>query len=174
MCNQSAVKFPDLEKINQVFTSIGSKFASSLPLAHHKYGLDKLQNSMVLSYTNDLEVSKTVESLKNKKSSGHDDIRNEILKCCSPIIEKNLVRSFEDCIEKQVFPECLKIAKVLLIFKKGDGSLPSNYRPISLRSSLSKVFEKLLHKRMVKIFNKNNLFTPVQYGFRKNLHPPMQ
>ena len=39
-------------------------------------------------------------------------------------------------------------------------------RPISLLSSLSKVFEKVLYKRMVKFFNKNNLFTPAQYGFR--------
>ena len=77
------------------------------------------------------------------------------------------MRSFDDCIEKQVFPECLKFAEVLPIFKKGDENLPSNYRPISLLSPLSKVFEKLLHKRMVKIFNKNNLFTPVQYGVRK-------
>ena len=77
------------------------------------------------------------------------------------------MQSFNDCIEKQVFPECLKIANVLLRFKKGDESQPSNYRPISLLSFLSKVFEKLLHKRMVKFFNKNNLFTPVQYGFRK-------
>ena len=68
MCNQSAVKFPDLEKINQFFTSIGSKFASSLPLAHHKYGIDKLQNSMVSSNTNDLEVSKIVGSLENKNA----------------------------------------------------------------------------------------------------------
>ena len=114
---------------------------------------------MNLNYTNELEVSKIVGSLKNKTSSGHDGISNEILKCCSPIIENYLVRSFIDCAEKQVSPECLKIAKVLPLFKKGDDSLPSKYRPISLLCSLSKVFEKLLHKRMVNFFNKNNLFT---------------
>ena len=167
------IKLPDLEKNNQFITSIGSKLASSLPPAHHKYEIDKVQNCMILNYTNELEFSKIVGSLKNKKSSGNDGISNEILKCSSPIIEKYLVQSFNGCIEKQVFPECLKIAKVLPLFKKGDESQPSNYRPLSLLSSLSKVFEKLLHKRMVKFFNKNNLFTPVQYGFRKNRHAPM-
>ena len=170
-CNQPAVKLPDLEKTTQFFTSIGSKLASSLPPAHHKYEIDKLQNSIVLNYTNELEVSKIVGSLKNNSwefgSSGHDGISNEILKCCSPIIEKHLLRSFNDCIGKQVFPECLKIAKMLPLFKKSDESLPRNYRPMSFLSSLSKVFEKLLHKRMVKFFNKNHLFTPVQYGFRQ-------
>ena len=93
---------------------------------------------MVSNYTSELEVSKIIGSLKNKTSSGHDGISNEILKCCSPIIEKYLVRRFIDCAEKQVFPECLKIAKVLPFFKKGDDSLPSKYRPISLQCSLSK------------------------------------
>ena len=160
-CNQPAVKLPDLEKINQFFTSIGLKLASSLPPAHHKYEIDKLQNSIFFNSTNELKVSEIVGSLKNKKSSGHDGMSNEILKCCSPILEKHLVRSFNDCIEKQVFHECLKIAKVLPLFKKGDESLPNHYRPIRLLSSLSKVFEKLLHKRMVKFFNKKNKFTPV-------------
>ena len=74
---------------------------------------------MVLNYTNELEVSKIVTSLKNKKSSGHDGISNEILESCSPIIEKHLVGSFNNCIEKQFFPECLKLAKVLPLFKTG-------------------------------------------------------
>ena len=73
--------------------------------------------------------------------------------------------SFNYCIEKQFFPGCLKIAKVPK-FKKGDESLPCNYTPICLLSSLSKSFEKVLYKRMVKFFNKNILLTPAQYGFR--------
>ena len=85
---------------------------SSLPNVHHKYEIDKPRNSTILNYTNELEVSKIVGSLKNKKSSGLDGISNEILKSCSPIIEKYLVRSLNDSIEKQVFPECLKYAKV--------------------------------------------------------------
>ena len=127
---------------------------------------------MVLSYTNELEVSKVEGSLKNKKSSGHDGISNEILKCCSPITEKYSGRSFNDCIEKQVFPERLKFAKVLLLFKKGDESLPSKYRPISLLSSLSKVFEKLLHKRIVKFFNKTIFLPPCSMASEKTFMRP--
>ena len=118
--DQPAVNLPKLEKINQFFTATGPKLASSIPSAQHKYDVDKIENSMVLNYTNELEVSKIIASLKNKKSSGNDGIGNEILKRCSPIIEKYLVGSFNYCIEKQFFPGCLKIAKVLPLFKKGD------------------------------------------------------
>ena len=110
------MNLPDLEKINQFLTAIGPMLASSIPPAQHKYEVGKFEKSMVLNYTNELEVSKIVASLKNKKSSGHDGVSNKILKSCSPIIEKFLVRSFNNCIEKQFFPECLKIAKVLPLF----------------------------------------------------------
>ena len=52
------------------------------------------------------------------------------------------------------------------LFKKGDRSNPENYRPISLLSSASKIFEKVICKRMTKFFKKNESFTPNQYGFR--------
>ena len=73
---------------NQFFTAIGPKLASSIPPAQHKYEVDKFEKSLVLNYTNELENSKIVAILKNKKSSGHDGISNEILKSCSPIIKK--------------------------------------------------------------------------------------
>ena len=66
------------------------------------------------------------------------------------------------------FPECLENAKVIVLHNKGDYSNPENYRPISLLSSLSKVFEKLLYNRMIKFLVKNDFFTPVQFGFRSD------
>ena len=168
--DQPAVNLPEPEKINHFFTAIGPKLASSIPPAQHKYNVDKIVKSIVLNYTNELEVSKIIASSKNKKSSGHDGISNEFLKRCSPIIEKYLVGSFNYCIEKQFFPGCLKIAKVLPLFKKGDESLPCNYRPISLLSSLNKVFEKVLYKRMVKFFfNKNNIIYPSAVWFQTKI-----
>ena len=94
-----------------------------------------------------------------------DGISNEILKCCSQAIEP---AAFNECIEKRTFPKCLKIAKVIPIFKKGDKRNPENYRPISLLSSKSKVFEKLLQSRMIKFYEKNCFISGNQYGFRSN------
>ena len=47
------------------------------------------------------------------------------------------------------FPDKLKIAKVITLFKKGNPELPSNYRAISLLSIFSKIFEKLMYKRLL-------------------------
>ena len=124
---------------------------------------------MHLTYTNELEVSKIVVSFKNKKSSGHDCISNEILKSCSTKIEKDLVGSFNNCIEKQFFLECLKITKVLPLFKKGDESLPCTYRPINHLSSLCEIFEKLLYKQMIKFFYQKQSLYPSDVWFQNKI-----
>ena len=66
-----------------------------------------------------------------------------------------------------IFPDKLKIAKVKPIFKKGDTSSFSNYRPISLLPSISKIFEKAIYDQTYSYFQQNNLFYSSQYGFRK-------
>ena len=63
----------------------------------------------------------------------------------------------------------MKTAKVIPLLKKGDISLPDSYRPISLLTSLSKVFEKLIYKRITKFLVKHNLLSPNHFGFRKIL-----
>ena len=117
-----------------------------------------------------VQVASVIKELKIKKSCGMDGISNEILKCCSPIIERHLARAFNKCIDEGVLPNIFKTAKVVPLFKKGEKKDPANYPPISLLSSLSKVFEKILQNRMLRFTEKNNLFCPIQYGFRINMY----
>ena len=65
------------------------------------------------------------------------------------------------------YPDQLKIAKVIPIYKKGSSSDPSNYRPISILSNINKIFEKILHKRLFSYLNKFNILYKYQFGFRK-------
>ena len=67
-----------------------------------------------------------------------------------------------------VFPSALKLVKVVPVHKKDSKLDFSNYRPISLLSNLDKILEKLMYTRIVKFFNNNNLFCPLQFGFRQN------
>ena len=62
----------------------------------------------------------------------------------------------------------MKIAKVIAIFKKGNCELPSNYRPISLLSIFSKLFEKLMHKRFYKFLEIHKVLYSLQFGFQEN------
>ena len=67
-----------------------------------------------------------------------------------------------------VFPNNLKIAKVIPIFKSGDSEIPTNYRPISVLTYFSKIFEKVLYGKLNDYFTKNKLLSQQQYGFRNN------
>jgi hypothetical protein len=68
-----------------------------------------------------------------------------------------------------VFPEGLKYSKVKPLYKKGEKSCISNYRPISLLPAFSKIFEKVMYKRVSDFLNFNNILAGEQFGFRKNL-----
>ena len=65
-----------------------------------------------------------------------------------------------------IFPQILKTAKVVPIHKSGSKSDVSNYRPISLLSTFSKIYEKIMYSRLTSFFDKNNVIYPRQYGFR--------
>jgi len=67
-----------------------------------------------------------------------------------------------------VFPDRLKYAVVKPLFKKGDKNNISNYRPISLLSSFSKVFEKAMYNQLQEHLNKFNILAEEQFGFRKD------
>ena len=69
-------------------------------------------------------------------------------------------------MKKGEYPDMLKIAKVLPIFKKGSKFSVSNYRPISVLSCINKFFEKLLAKRIYSFLEKNQILYEFQYGFR--------
>ena len=66
-----------------------------------------------------------------------------------------------------IFPNKLKIAKVIPIFKKDDAHSLNNYRPISLLPPISKVFEKVVQEQLTEFLNVNKLLYNSQYGFRK-------
>ena len=72
------------------------------------------------------------------------------------------------CIDKNCFPFKFKTAKVIPVYKSGDSSCPSNYRPISILSTLSKPLEKHLQKSLYSYFVKNSLLNEDQSGFRKD------
>ena len=67
-----------------------------------------------------------------------------------------------------IFPDSLKISKVIPIYKKNDNTIFSNYRPISLLPSISKIFEKIILEQITTYLDSNNLIHKHQYGFRKN------
>ena len=67
-----------------------------------------------------------------------------------------------------IFPDELKLARVVPIYKSGDKKEVSNYRPISVLSFYSKIFEKIMYEYVVEFMDKNEIIFKNQFGFRKN------
>ena len=80
----------------------------------------------------DNDTQKAIDKLENKSSSGHDGISNKLLKLLKMELCKSLTLIINQMITTGIFPDSFKISKITPLFKKGDVSLLSNYRPISL------------------------------------------
>ena len=110
------------------------------------------------------DISEIISKLNNSKGTY---FAPRILKILNPTLSPILAKLFNRCLECGYFPDELKVAKIIPLYKnKGSINEVSNYRPISMLSVFSKIFEKLIHKEFSEFFNRNNLFNDVQFGFR--------
>lgn len=124
-------------------------------------------NSLFFSDITPEEIFIYIGSLDNSNSSGCDNISNYLIKQIAHSIVYILAYIFNLSLEQGIFPDCLKIATVIPIFKKGDKNDPSNYRPISLLSVFSKLFEKCVKARLLLFLKDISFFSDQQYGFRE-------
>jgi Notch-like protein len=115
-----------------------------------------------------MKSKKLLNPKKGKNSNGCDEISTKILKVSVPYIISPLTYICNKSLSQGVFPDALKFSIVKLIFKNGDKLITSNYRPISLLASFSKVFEKLIYNRLLEHMNIKNIQDTEQYSFRKN------
>ncbi len=101
---------------------------------------------MFLSPVTDDELLKEIDKLNNKKSTGIHDIPTKILKACKHHIKSKLLKLIKLSFTSGVFPDCIKVAKVIPSYKKNEHYIVGNYRPISILSCISKIIERLMHK----------------------------
>ena len=125
---------------------------------------------MQLTPTTPEEVTDIIKQLKDS-SPGHDDIHVKVFKQTSHLISPIVSKLINESFVSGVFPSILKIAKVIPIHKGGDKQHPSNYRPISTISTISKIVEKAMYNRLFTFLDNNNILSINQFGFRKNLSP---
>ena len=118
--------------------------------------------------TSEREVLQCLNSLDANKATGPDEIPAKLLKLTAVLIAEPLSKLYNKSLGLGIYPSKFKEANVKPIFKnKGSPSEVSNYRPISLLSSLSKVFEKIVHKHIHDHFSQNSLLTEKQSGYRR-------
>jgi hypothetical protein len=99
-------------------------------------------------YSTRLEIEEIILNLKNFSASGYDGISSKILKSCAKTVSSPLAHIFNSSLAKGIFPSRLKYSITKPVHKKGNKECISNYRTISLLSSFSKMFEKLVYNRL--------------------------
>ena len=158
----------------EFFSTVGERFANKI--AEPKTGIDEYISKMsssssttlFLSLTNTNEINKLIQNLPNKNSSGHDSISNNLLKKLAPSILVPLTLLFNKSLETGVFPDEMKKADVVPLYKSKEEYECTNYRPISLLLTVSKLLEKIMYKRTYNFLEDTNQLYNSQYGFRQS------
>ena len=112
------------------------------------------------------EVESEIITLPESKAYGLYSSPAKLLKLARSFISLPPAEIFNQSILTGIYPAKFKLAKVDPVFKDGDDTFHENYRSISLLSIYNQIFEKLIHARLTKFINKNNIIYNLQYGFR--------
>ena len=153
---------------NNYFVNVGVDLAKKIKssASFDKYMRNKLDNSMFLRSVTRDELEKEIAKLDTKKSSGPMSISNKLIKECSTHLLTPLLSIINTSFRTGVFPEDMKLAKVIPLFKKENKHLVGNYRPISLLNVFSKITEKLMYRRLYSFLSRFNVLYQWQFGFR--------
>ena len=126
-----------------------------------------IQSPMILPLLTTNQVYSALKQLKQSTTKDTDGLDSIILKQSAHLITDTLTYIYNTCISNNYFPDQLKNAKIIPLLKSGDDSDPSNYRPISILSVLSKPLEKHMQTHLSKHLQKYDLLHQSQSGFRK-------
>ena len=151
------------------FTSVADDITQKIPRNPRSplsYLANPNQESFFIFPSTSDEVSDILKSLKNGKSSGPNSIPIKLMKILDPHTSIDLSILINESFETGIFPNKLKIAKVVPVFRKSLTTKRSNYRPISLLSIFSKIFEKLMYKCLFRFLEACDLLLNLQFGFR--------
>ena len=156
----------------QYFSTVGRTFAEKIPkpskdIAYYLLCIRQNEASLFLTPCSPFELGKLIDSLPNKTSSGYDNISNILLKKLKNELLIPLAHVFNQSLKQGTFPDAMKIAEVIPLYKGKERYIESNYRPISLLTTMSKILEKIVCNRVYDFLNRTGQIVPTQYGFRE-------
>ena len=160
------------QELNNFFVNVGPTIENAIPTnpktKPSKFLKNRNETNFSITNISEEEVLEIIDNLESK-SVGPNSIPINLLKLISRQIIKPLCDLISLSFSSGVFPEELKISKVIPTHKGGSSEDVNNYRPISLLSIFDKIIEKLMHKRLYEFIQHHNILTSTQFGFRKNL-----
>jgi len=170
--NRVSDKHIVVDKFNHFFTDIGKTLASKITpppnLSFTDYLCDPSRVNFQFRHISANETLNIINKLQPKSTIGPDRLSSALLKQIKNEISQPLTFIINLSIDSGIFPNKLKLAKVIPIYKKESENLLENYRPISILPTISKVFEKALFNQIHQHFKDNQLYFSNQYGFRES------
>ena len=150
---------------------MGRNYAEKIPKSTTSIDtyLSKLQSnrgSIFLKPTNPTEIKRLIGKLPNKGSSGFDKIDNIMLKKIESEIAPQISTIANASMTQGIFPELMKNALIVPLYKAKSRELVTNYRPISLLITISKLLEKIVYRQVYDYLNTTGQIYKSQYGFR--------
>jgi hypothetical protein len=156
---------------NDFFINIGTSLAQKIPPSNHSalsYMGIPHNKSIFLQPVTRNEVIKLIHDLKTDSSCGWDEFSPKVMKYSHLSLLDPLIHLINLSLAQGIFPDELKLAKVIPIFKSGNLNTFTNYRPISVLPILSKLFERVYYNRLFDFLTQEKLLFNNQFGFRKS------
>ena len=156
---------------NDFFINVGCTLDKKIPRSNTnplEFMVGTYQQSIFLKPVNQNELILIINKMKSNSSPGWDDITSESIKKVHLNLLQPLMHVLNLSLSQGIFPNELKSACVVPIFKNSDRSKFSNYRPVSVLTSLSKIFERVFYNRLLEFLTKNDILNSNQFGFKMN------
>lgn len=176
LCNIKSDAVSSLNYCNEYFANVGKNLANKTlvqlstteaSLAGSVKNQRDIPESFFMTPTDENEVNSLINDLRPNSSPGIDKCTPSLIKRVKHLLMSPLTHIFNLSLSSGTFPNSWKTAIVTPIYKGGDKSVPSNYRPISLLPIFSKLLEKIVNKRTLAYLEKNDLIPTRQFGFRR-------
>ena len=156
--------FSDVDKatlLNNYFHSVFTNDNSQTPTVHQRSSSIRMHDFDILPN----DILAVTKDMKDKITRTPDNIPSYFIKRIISAIIQPLTFMFNQFLRLHFVPFQWKISHVIPIYKKGNKSLPNNHRPIALTSSFSRMFESIIHKKIMSHLIQNSLISPAQFGF---------
>ena len=155
------------DSFNHYFANIGHNLSNKIasPNLHYSsYLTNPNNNTLTLRPVSQSEVSKLISTCR-ESSAGHDQVPMSLIKQTAPVLCPLITHLINTSLSSGVFPQQLKIAKVIPIHKSGSTSQTNNYRPISILPSISKLLERVGYNQLLEFAIANKILITEQFGF---------
>ena len=154
-------------RFNNFFSNVGIHVQKKLKILIKRPTLNK-EGIFKFHQETTEKIEYLIKRIKPNVATGHDELSASLIKQAMPVIIEDLKNMVNMSYETCTFPNQLKIARVKALHKKGENNDPANYRPVTILTITSKVFERSAVEQMLEYYIADNILNTRQRAYRKN------